>query len=258
MLKFDAQTTRFLEDAYHGSDFSRRRRMSFDALAPAPGERIVDLGCGNGLLTLELSRAVGPSGRVLGVDASEDMLRAARDRCAGRDNVALMPGHAGAMPLAEHSADKAVSLQVFEYLDDLRPALSDLHRVLRPAGRVVISDMHFDTLVWHSEHPDRMARMIHAWDAHLAERRVPQLLPAALRDSGFHTVSVIPHTTCDIDLRPDGLAQVMIHLMSGFALSTGAMSESEIADWAREQATLAQNGRFWFSLTHYVTVATRS
>lgn len=77
MLKFDEDTARLLEDAYQGADVSRRRRAAFDALMPAPGEQLLDLGCGNGLLTLELARAVGPAGHVTGLDASPQMLEAA-------------------------------------------------------------------------------------------------------------------------------------------------------------------------------------
>lgn len=257
MLKFDEQTTRLLEDAYQGADFTRRRRMSFDAVNPRTGERILDVGCGNGLLTLELARAVGEAGHILGLDPSADMLNSAKQRCGARANVTLLPGSAESLPLEDCSIDKAVSLQVFEYFDDMRPALSELHRVLRPGGRVVISDMHFDTLVWHSDQPARMARMIRIWDGHLAERRVPQILPGVLGTAGFRMMNVIPYTNCDIDLRPDGLAQMMMRLMTGYAISTGAMSEDETAAWAQEQATLARDGRFWFSLSHFVTVARR-
>ena len=71
MLKFDAETTKILDDAYQGADITRRRQASFDALTPIPGETIIDIGCGNGLLTGELARAVGPKGRVIGIDPSE-------------------------------------------------------------------------------------------------------------------------------------------------------------------------------------------
>lgn len=257
MLKFDEQTARLLEDAYQGADFTRRRRISFDAVAPRPGERILDLGCGNGLLTLELARAVGAAGHILGLDASADMLSAAKKRCQERENVTLLRGSADALPFEAGSIDKAVSLQVFEYFDDVRPALKELHRVLRLGGRVVISDMHFDTLAWHSDHPERMARMVDIWDRHVAERRVPQILPGALMTAGFSMETVIPYTTCDIDMRPDGLAQMMIRLMTAYAISTGAMPEDETTAWAQEQTDLAKDGRFWFSLCHFVTVARR-
>ena len=106
-----------------------------------------------------------------------------------------------------------------------------------------------------SDHPERMAKMVGIWDRHVAHRRLPQILPGALIEAGFGMETVIPFTTCDIDLRPDGLAQMMIRLMTGYAVSTGAIPEDAAAAWAQEQKTLAKDGRFWFTLGHFITVA---
>ena len=82
MLKFDEATTGLLEIAYLGGDVSRRRRMAFDALHLSEGDVVADIGCGNGLLTEEIARAVGSSGRVVGIDPSTDMRAPASRRCA--------------------------------------------------------------------------------------------------------------------------------------------------------------------------------
>ncbi|NVK13579.1 MAG: methyltransferase domain-containing protein [Rhodobacteraceae bacterium] len=257
MLQFDEDTTRVLEDGYQGGDITRRRRASFDALAPLPGDRILDLGCGNGLLTLELARAVGPQGHVTGLDASPDMLAAARQRLQGRANTTLTESDAATLPFEAESFDKAVSVQVFEYITSRRPVLRAVHRVLQPNGRLVVGDIHFDTFAWHSDNRARMQRFLDIWDNHLADRTVPARLPEELRDSGFEMVSMRPVTICDTDLRPDGLAAVMIRLIRAFAVQTGATDEDDAAAWAQEQEELAAEGRFFFSLTHFVCTARR-
>ncbi len=255
MLEFDAETTRLLDFAYLGADVTRRRRSSFDALRPGPGETIVDIGCGNGLLTAELARAVGNAGRVVGVDPSKEMRQSALERCREFSWVELIAGSADNLPLKASSADKAVSVQVFEYLDDIPAAVSEAHRILKPEGRLVVGDIHFDTLVLHSDQPDRMARMIDAWDYHFSERRVPALLPAILRESGFVVESIDPITICDTQLKPDGLANMMIVLMSGFAEAKNLVPAQEAMEWAEEQRDLANKGRFFFSVTHFVISA---
>ncbi|MBY6138958.1 methyltransferase domain-containing protein [Leisingera daeponensis] len=257
MLQFDEETARVLEDAYQGADVSQRRRATFDALAPAPGDRILDLGCGNGLLTLELSRAVGPSGHVTGLDASPQMLDAARQRLQGRANTTLTEGDAARLPFEAASFGKAACLQVFEYLTDRRPALRALHKVLTPGGLLAVGDMHWDTLAWHSDNTNRMARMLEAWSRHMAVRDLPAKLPAEMHSCGFEILKTQPLAVCDTTLRPDGLAMMMIRLIRAYAVDIGATDKDDAAAWAQEQEELAQEGRFFFSLTHFVCTARR-
>lgn len=257
MLKFDAETTRQLDIAYAGADVIKRRRASFDALDPCPGETIVDIGCGNGLLTVELARAVGPQGRIIGIDPSDDMRAAGAEKCAEFDHVTLLEGLADAMPVEDGIADKAVSVQVYEYLPDIPAALAEAHRVLRSGGRLVISDIHFDSWLWHSDDPDRMARMMTSWDAHLTERCVPALLPPLMRAAGFAVDRVDTVTLSDHMLKPDGLAMMMMRLMAAFAVNQGDFSEAEATAWSDEQESLAREGRFFFSLTQFVTSAVK-
>ncbi len=184
MLKFDADTARLLENAYQGDDITRRRRANFDALGPAPGDRIADIGCGNGLLTLELARAVGDAGAVVGVDPSAEMRALAEQRCAAFPAARILDGDAAALPLDDAAVDKAVSVQVFEYLDDIPAALAEARRILKPGGRLVIGDIHWDALAWASDDRARMNRILSAYDGHFAERRVPEILPSLLDAAG--------------------------------------------------------------------------
>ena len=134
MLQFDAETTRLLENAYRGSDVVKRRLATLEAVAPQAAETIVDVGSGPGYLTVELSRAVGDAGQVIGVDPSPDMRRAAASECQGFPNARILDGTAAELPLDDASADRAASLQVFEYLSDIPGALVEIRRVLRPGA----------------------------------------------------------------------------------------------------------------------------
>ena len=255
MLRFDEKVTRLLDNAYQGADVTRRRRATFDALEPTPGDRILDIGCGTGLLTLELARAVGDKGYILGIDPSQDMRNPALERCAGFSNVEVMEGAANQLPVEAETFDKALSLQVFEYLDDIPGAVAEINRVLREDGRIVIGDIHWDSLIWFSENKSRMAKMITAWDRHLVERRVPEILPGILMQNGFKIDAVQPVTICDTLLKPDGLANMLMHLMQPYAVQNGIMAPDEAQAWAAEQAELADRGCFFFSITHYVVTA---
>lgn len=258
MLQFDAKTRKVLDHSYRGADIVKRRMASFTALDPRPGERILDLGCGLGLLTAEIARAVGDSGFVYGIDPSEDMRNGAIEICEDFNNVRISDGAADNLALEDTSIDKVVSLQVFEYLSDIPAALNELNRVLFPGGIVVIGDMHWDSIVWHSESPQRMRNMLDAWDKHVTERCVPALLPNLLRESGFKHLATHPLTVTDTCLKPDGLAHMLFHLMTAYAVQNDLLPEATAADWAEEQNALAAEGRFFFSLTHFVTVGAKT
>lgn len=251
MLKFDEATTKLLEIAYQGGDVSHRRRMAFDALHLSEGDVVADIGCGNGLLTEEIARAIGAGGRIIGIDPSPDMRGAAKNRCAAFPNAQIKDGLADALPLQDGAADKAVAVQVLEYLPDIPAAVREANRILRTGGRFVAVDTGCKTLDWFSEDEDRMRRVQDAWDHHYIEPRVAALWPRLAREAGFVAVEVEPFTFCDVTLRPDGLAFMLLHLMSRYAAENGHMSGQETKAWFDEQIDLARQGRFFFSLTYY-------
>ncbi len=251
MLKFDAETTRLLEIAYQGGDVTRRRRMAFDALHLSAGDAVADIGCGNGLLTEEIARAVGASGRVVGIDPSADMRAPASRRVDAFPSAKIVDGVADALPLDDAEMDKAVAVQVLEYLPDIPAAIGEAHRVLRSGGRFVAVDTGCKTLDWFSEDEDRMRRVLAAWDHHYVEPRVAALWPRLARDAGFVGIEVEPFTFTDVTLRPDGIAFMLLHLMSRYAAQNGHMSAQETQGWFDEQIALARQGRFFFSLTYY-------
>ncbi len=186
------------------------------------------------------------------------MRSSAKNRCHEYDWVQIMEGEAGQLPVEDASLDKAVSVQVYEYLDDIAAAVAEAHRCLRTAGLLVVGDIHFDSLVWYSDDPARMDQMIKAWDEHFVGRDVPARLPPILRDAGFTVESITPITICDNELRPDGLANMMITLMKRFAESNKLVLDQEAKEWADEQRSLAARGRFFFSLTHFVISGRKS
>jgi ArsR family transcriptional regulator len=104
------------------------------ALVP-PEWTVADLGCGTGALAAELAPRVR---RVIAVDQSPAMLRAARRRLAAHDNVVLHEARLEALPLPDASCDAAVAALVLSYVDDPGPALREAARVLRPGARLVV------------------------------------------------------------------------------------------------------------------------
>lgn len=109
----------------------------------AAGETVLDLGCGAGVDSLIAARLVGPSGKVTGIDMTPAMLEKARGAATQAEvhNVEFLHGYAEAIPMADACVDVVISNGVINLCPDKGAVLSEIHRVLKAAGRVQISDI---------------------------------------------------------------------------------------------------------------------
>ncbi len=123
-----------------------------DELAPAPGERVADMGCGKGALLLPAARAVGPAGRVVGIDVSAGMVAAARAaaREEGLDHVEVTVDDAQAPALPPRSFDVVASSLVLFFLPAPHAALIAWRELLVPGGRLGVSSFGPQDATWES------------------------------------------------------------------------------------------------------------
>jgi arsenite methyltransferase len=256
-LAFDEETGKQLEALYQIGDAVRRRRLVRGALAAKPGDRILDVGCGPGFYCAELLGEVGPDGSIVGLDASPTMLALAAQRCEGHTNVAFDTADATSLPVADASFDGALCVQVLEYVPDVLAGLAELHRAVRPGGRVVVWDIDWATVSWHSADPERMARVLKAWDEHLAHASLPRTLAPAMRSTGFEDVKMEPHSFASAEFDPDSYGAATIPIISGFAAGRNGVSGAEAKAWAAEQLELGQRGEFYFACVQFCFTATR-
>ena len=256
-LTFDHDTAAFMERFYQSGDIVERRRTVLQRLGAEPGDRILDVGSGPGFYVEALAQQVGPSGLVVGVDPSEAMLETSGRRLSEFGNVELTQGAATDVPADAESFDRALSVQVLEYVEDVPLALAELYRVLRPGGRLVLWDIDWATVSWYSENPERMAAVLNAWDEHLADPSLPQTLKAKLATAGFEDITVDGHATVNTEISDDGYSKGLLRFVTGYAPGHRGCTEDTVTEWAREQAELDAAGRFSFSFIQFCFSATK-
>ena len=108
-----------------------------------PGERVVDVGSGGGFDTFIAGRQVGPSGRVIGVDMTTEMLERARSTASelGMEQVEIREGYAEDLPVEDGWADAVISNGVINLCPDKQAAFADIFRALRPGGWLQFADI---------------------------------------------------------------------------------------------------------------------
>ena len=251
-LEFNEELAAQMEVVYSRRDILRRRALVHEALAAGHGDRVLDAGCGPGFYVAEILERVGPEGSVVGVDASEPMLALSAKRCEGHANVAFELGDVTALPLPDADFDRVLSVQVLEYVADIPAALRELHRVLRPGGRVLIWDVDWATVSWHSDDPARMERFLRAWDEHLTDPSLPRTLSARLREAGFEDVEMTSHAFATDDVDAESYPGSLIPLIAGF------VGTDEASAWMDEQRDLQAAGKSYFACIQFCFTATRS
>jgi SAM-dependent methyltransferase len=159
-----------------------------------PGETVLDLGSGGGLDVLLSARRIAPGGTAYGLDASADMLALARHNAtkAGVTNATFLPGHIEDVPLPDRHVDVVISNCVINLSTDKPRVIAEAFRVLRPGGRLGISDV----IAEEGLDPVRRAdaeRQVGCLNGALTPREYAGLLQAA----GFTDVTVTPtHEAC--------------------------------------------------------------
>ncbi len=233
----------------------------------APGQDLLDVGCGPGTITLDLAARVAP-GRVVGVDRSADVLAQAR---ASADatwpaNVTLVTGDAYRLQFDEATFDVVHAHQVLQHLSSPVSALAEMARVLRPGGLLAVRDSDYGGFVWAPEDPllSRWLKLYHDVTARNgADADAGRHLPAWVREAGLvdAVVTTSTWTFADPDRRAwwGGLwADRVEHSdFAAQAVAYGLSDAGELAAIGRAWRRWAEQPDGFFAVLHTEVLAVR-
>ncbi|HEV8042453.1 MAG TPA: arsenite methyltransferase [Bryobacteraceae bacterium] len=154
-----------------------------------PGEIVLDLGSGGGIDVLLSARRVGPSGKAYGLDMTDEMLALARQNQlkAGVENVEFLKGEIENIPLPSNSIDVIISNCVINLSADKDRVLSEAFRVLKPGGRLAVSDV-----VVTGDVPPEVRRHVELWVGCIAGALQDSEYQTKLQAAGFESIDIEP------------------------------------------------------------------
>ncbi|HPC04047.1 MAG TPA: arsenite methyltransferase [Syntrophales bacterium] len=194
--------------------------LAIDALRE--GETVLDLGSGAGFDCFLAARRVGPGGRVIGVDMTPEMIEKAREnaRTGGFDNVEFRPGDIDRLPVDDGSVDAILSNCVINLVPDKGKVFREAFRVLKPGGRIMISD-----IVLRRPLPEAVARSVAALTACVAGALLKEDYLSAVAKAGFAGIRIDRETVFPVSLL--ALDPVIAPLLEDLRLQEEEMRNAE-------------------------------
>jgi len=205
---------------------------------PQPGERVVDIACGTGVVARQAAPRVGRTGDIIGVDINPAMLAVARSLPVQEGaSIDWREGSALELPLPDEAFDLVLCQAGLQFVPDRLKALQEMHRILRPGGRVALS-------VWRSPEHNPVSQLIWGTIARYLNTNITVLTPAMslgdaeelgrlLTSAGFADVNIVARSYTVREPRTPQLIASMLPAVAAIVPTFAAME-------AEERATLAQ------------------
>lgn len=226
------------------------KERSFALLEPRPGAVLLDVGCGTGDDVRALAARVAPGGRVIGIDASAAMIDEARRRGApGAGDFRV--GDATRLDLPDDAADGARAERTLQHLDSPEAAVTEMVRVVRPGGRVVLAEPDWATLVVDPCDPALGWELARAASERVRSGTVGRRLRGMLVAAGLADVEVAARVL----LVPDAARARLLFDLDGAlerAVAAGRVARGDADSWRSDVDRAAEEGRHLAAMTAFM------
>ena len=234
------------------ADMVAQRQATLAALAPKPAQFILELGSGNGIYLNEIFKEMNATGKVVGIDSSPAMIEMARHICPA---ATFIEASATDLPFEDQSFHAICASQVFCFIEDIDQALSEAWRVLKPGGKIVILDTHWDSLIWNCQNKTLFQKIKPLLTKTYAWADAPQHLPRRLTRQGFRVTDKIIHNLVNWTYQEDCYAAFMIEYLKNMQQQESCLGDQDIQTWIDDQYETDRKQEYLFALNRYIFVA---
>ena len=239
---------------------ARLRRRFLKFVPVRSGERVLEVGCGTGVVVRDLAALVGRRGEVVGVDASRRLLERARALCretARRTHIALRVADGASLSFAANRFDAALAITVILHVADPLRVVREMVRVTRPGGRVGVQDQDFGVVA--VTHPDRALteRIMRGVAERIYEEpHSGRRLPGLLRAAGLVDVRLLTDVYQDTTLEP--WTKTFLERRAERAVRFGIVDVITAERWLDGFTEVVAADAFVLTLNYYGAVGTKS
>ena len=235
----------------------RRRFLRFARLRP--GDAVLEVGCGTGVVLRDVAAMVGRRGRVVGVDPSRSILSVARTLCGraqGGPRITLRRADGAKLPFAAGRFDAALAITVILHVADPLRVVSEMARVVKRGGRVGLQDQDFGVVAL--THPDRELtdRIMREVAARVyAEPYSGRRLPGLLLAAGLEHVRLLTDVYQDTTLEP--FTKTFLERRAENAVKFGVVDAPTAQRWLDGLTALVARGAFVLTMNYYGAVGVK-
>jgi ubiquinone/menaquinone biosynthesis C-methylase UbiE len=254
-----AEMASALEERGRATDQLQVNAALLRVLAAAPGDRLLEAGCGSGILCRQIAPAVAPDGQVTGLDISPELVSIAQNLARQADQVDSIhwcTGKAEALPFQEASFTGALAARLFLHVAHPEAVLRDLKRVLCPGGKLVAIDWDFETVAVDHSNRELTRRILH-WrcDHYGGNNWSGRQLYRQVAEAGFHHVELFPVVSV-ARAEQDSLT-LSLFRAAQVALDGGEINSSEHDGWVGELRSAMAAGSYFASIVYFIVSGER-
>ncbi|MGN6697443.1 MAG: methyltransferase domain-containing protein [Thermomicrobiales bacterium] len=246
------QASMYYLDTVTAQDAAQRlKQKSYALLAARAGDALLDAGCGTGDDVRALARLVGPTGRVIGIDFREDVIAEAQRRSATDTNTTFEVADIYQLPFAEATFDGCRAERVFIHLLDPRQALTELIRVTRPGGQIVVMDPDWDTLAIATPDVAISRTLTHLICDNTRQGQMGRQLYGLFQAAGLQEVTILADTVVLTDF---AVAAEIFHLRTlvELAQQQELLTAETAASWLASLEGADRAGQFFSAITGFM------
>jgi ubiquinone/menaquinone biosynthesis C-methylase UbiE len=245
---------RFMDEAHKPPAIQASKRIMLERIALAPGEAVLDVGCGPGTDVFDMVELVGPAGRLVGLDASQVMIAEARRRAQERHvPITFEVGDVQALPFPDGTFDVCRAEVLLEHLPDAARALTEMVRVTRPGGRIAVFDIDWDTLI--IDHPDKETTrtIVLSYSDSIRNGWIGRQLPRLFKEQYLEVVSIDPMQV----FVPYAMAELSFGGHLTVLQTNGTLSAGRAQQWWEHVRQADEHGTLLISFTAFVIVGAK-